>query len=96
MWLRQLVFSAGNIIQPAPRLTWKKENLGWFMLHALHVPLSTGRVNDCVCNPLLGRSSSEKVVSKRTIPSFKQDLFENKNGILQIPFLVGSAGIFCR
>ena len=66
------------------------------MRHTLQVPLSTGRVNDFICNPLLGRSTSEKVVSEKTKPSFTQDLFENKNGILQIPFLVGSASIFCR
>ena len=77
VWLGQLVFSAGNIIHPAPRSTWKKENLGWIMQHALQIPLSTGRVNDFVCNPLLGRSNSEKVVSEGTKPSFKQDLFEN-------------------
>ena len=41
MWLGQgrLVFSAGNIIQPAPRFTWKKETLGWITRDVLKVPL---------------------------------------------------------
>ena len=38
-WLGQLVFSAGNIIQPALRSTWQIKKLEWIMRHALQVPL---------------------------------------------------------
>ena len=38
-WLGQLVFSAGNIIQPALRSTWQIRHLEWIMRHALQVPL---------------------------------------------------------
>ena len=67
MFLSTFIQPVLRKIQLTQKYQWESEHCG------------TGRVNGFVCNPLLCRSKSGKVVSEGTKPSFKPDqLVKNK------------------